>query len=125
MERNYAEVRKDLRSFLHENSMSQGEFCRRYGTSESSLSRFLSGNFKQTGNVMDVAKNVLYSNEKCDEKEYYDEVKEESEIDDSLDAQVMKLIDKRIENTCEKIKKLENDLNKLQESRKIIKELLG
>ena len=126
--KDYAKVRKDLNAYLHTNNITKVKFCEDNGCSLASLYRFLSGsNPKQSGNVMDVAIKVLYGDEDCKEEEQ-EPVKEESEnvdIEDSLDATIMKLLDKKIEKVCEEIKSKESDLKKLQDSREIIRKLLG
>ena len=72
---------------------------------------------------MDVAIKVLYGDENPEEKE--SEIEENIVTDDTLDEAIMKLLDNKIEEICKKINSLESDLKKLQDSKDIIKKLLG
>lgn len=121
--KDYVTVRKDLMEYLHTNSMTKAKFCEENGCSTASLYRFLTGNLRQSGNVMDVAIKVLYGDENPEEKE--SEIEENIVTDDTLDEAIMKLLDKKIEEVCKKINSLESDLKKLQDSKDIIKKLLG
>ena len=122
-ERDYVTVRKDLKEYLHTSGMTKAKFCEENGCSQASLYRFLTGNLRQSGNVMDVAIRVLYGDEDCKEEELA--VEEVTNADETLDDTIMKLLDKKIEEICEKIKSMESDLKKLQDSKDIIKKLLG
>lgn len=127
MERNYEQVREDLKNYFNSGAMTKSSFCDQYNVSNATLWRFLSGSHmgdKRRNHIVDEASKLLYGNDKI--KKPVSMAIEEIEVVEeiTLDETITKLIDKKIEETMKQIAELESKVKNLEASRDILKELL-